>query len=80
MTKKWDECTALILEKLKVQENRMQDIEVSYLSIRDFEKKFKGFQQKVADVIRNVENLKDIAPFCERTVPLLVHFQVSEAI
>jgi len=37
ITKKWDECTALILEKLEVTELRMQNIEMAHIEVSDFQ-------------------------------------------
>ena len=80
MKHEWEICTKEILDKLEVQENRMQEIEVRHLAIKEFQKKFTEFQVKVYDVVHKLDTVKDLPKFLERSLPLLIHFQVSEAL
>ena len=56
LTEKWDTCTQEILEKLKVQELRMQEIEMDHVKVTEFMKKFSEFQIKVNGVIRLLDH------------------------
>lgn len=47
MKSEWHICTQEILDKLEVQENRMQEIEIRHLAVLEFQKKFSEFQIKV---------------------------------
>ena len=66
VTKKWDECTALILEKLAVTENRMQEIEVAHFRVTEFSNTFGSFQQKITKAVYEIENLREIPLMIER--------------
>ena len=80
MKSEWNICTEEILDKLQVQENRMQDIEIRHLAVLEFQKKFSEFQIKVFEVIELLDTVKDIPRFVERTIPVLTHLQISEAL
>ena len=80
MSEKWDTCTQEILEKLKVQEVRMQDIEMDHVKVTEFMKKFSEFQIKVNGVIRVLDQSKELPKQLENSIPLMVHFQVSEGL
>ena len=52
---------------------------MEHLKVLKFEKAFVKFQVKVATVIRQIDAGKEIPKIIERGIPLLIHFQVSEA-
>lgn len=58
----------------------MQDIEIRHLAVLEFQKKFSEFQIKVFEVIELLDTVKDIPRFVERTIPVLTHLQISEAL
>lgn len=80
MTAKWEQCTQEILEKLEVQEIRMQEIEMQHLKLLEFQKKFIEFQTKVAEMMRKIESFKEVPKLIESRLPLLIHFQICEAL
>lgn len=74
MVTEWQKQSNLILEKLEVQELRMQEIEIRHLDILAFQKKFTEFQIKFAETLNVMENFKDLPKIVERTIPMLTHF------
>ena len=45
-----------------------------------FEKRFRNFQSKVQEVNRAIEKDRDVPKVIESVVPLMIHFQVTEAL
>ena len=52
MSELWTKCTEEIMDKLEVQEMRMQQIEMRHMKLIDFEKRFVEFQKKFAETGR----------------------------
>ena len=52
MIAKWAQCTEEIMEKLKVQELRMQEIEMAHLKVMEFMKQFVEFKVTVSTCMR----------------------------
>ena len=52
MIAKWTQCSEEILDKLKVQELRMQEIEMAHLKVMEFQKQFVDFKITVATCMR----------------------------
>ena len=53
---------------------------MKHLELLVFEKRFKNFQSKVHEVNRALEKDRDVPKIIESAVPLMIHFQVSEAL
>ena len=53
---------------------------MKHLELKVFEKRFKNFQSKVGEVSRALEKDRDVPKIIESAVPLMIHFQVSEAL
>ena len=57
----------------------MQSIELRHQKVVTFERQFKEFRTTYQATVRSLENVKDLPRMVERTLPILTHFQICEA-
>ena len=80
LTDVWDKSLHECLKKLEVSELRMQNIEIEAAELQKFFREFKGFKTKFEGTVRVMEQLQELPRVVERQMPMLTHFQISEAL
>lgn len=64
----------MLMEKLNVNELRMQSIEVKHRQLLKFEAEFKQFKESFNRSMKVVETFREIPKIIERTIPMVTHF------
>ena len=58
----------------------MQEIEVRNMALSKFHITFIEFQKKFSETTQGLDNIKDLPRFIERSIPLMIHFQLCEGL
>ena len=78
--KSYSDSNKLIFQRLKVSEDRIQEVEITCIDMKRLRKDQSEFERKFHDVAKFLDANKSTSLYVERYLPILVHFMISEAL